>query len=58
MAANFYVYAYLRENLTPYYIGKGSGKRAWTKGTGEIKPPKDRSKMTRYHFNNCKLGGT
>ena len=41
----FYTYAYLREDRTPYYIGKGEGKRIYKKGKGEINLPKDKTRI-------------
>jgi len=48
---NFYVYQYLRALNSkhgpagsPYYIGKGNGKRAWSSNRN-IKPPKDKSSI-------------
>lgn len=42
---DFYTYAYLRENRTPYYIGKGKDKRAYKREKTDIKPPKDKSRI-------------
>jgi len=41
---HYYTYAYLREDRTPYYIGKGTGKRIYSKQRS-IKPPKDKSRI-------------
>lgn len=42
----FYVYAYLRNDGSPYYIGKGSKQRAWRKGSNDaISKPRDLSRI-------------
>ena len=41
----YYTYAYLREDNTPYYVGKGKGDRVHNRGKKDIKPPKDKSRI-------------
>jgi len=41
----YYTYAYLREDRTPYYIGKGKSDRAYRRSRKDIQPPKDKNRI-------------
>jgi len=42
---NYYTYAYLRVDRTPYYIGKGRGHRAYFNYNRNIQTPKDKDRI-------------
>jgi hypothetical protein len=53
----YYVYAYLRQDGSPYYIGKGTKKRAWVKCSNDnIRPPKDLTRIIIVESNLTEIG--
>lgn len=54
--AGFYVYAYLRQDNTPYYVGKGHHLRAWNQHDKGIHPPTDKSKIVIVESNLTDIG--
>jgi hypothetical protein len=52
----YYIYAYLRTDGTPYYIGKGSGRRAWSKGRRDSVSPPPKTQIVILEANLTEVG--
>jgi hypothetical protein len=47
---DYYTYLWLREDGTPYYVGKGCGKRAFERSGHTCLPPKDKNRILLQDF--------
>ena len=52
----YYVYAYIRKDGTPYYIGKGKQNRLYNRKARTIKPPEDRNNIVILEKNLTEIG--
>lgn len=46
----FYTYLWLREDGTPYYVGKGARDRAFCKSRHKVNPPKNKNNILLQFF--------
>ena len=54
---NFYVYSYHRNDGTPYYVGKGKGKRAWKHTKRDsVSPPESKALINIVEKNLTEIG--
>lgn len=47
---NFYTYMWLRDDGTPYYVGKGKNKRAFTSASHNVPRPRSISRILVQHW--------